>query len=98
MTDLNELERLYAAATMKPHTHPVDGMEFALAIHAAFPALAAELRALREYALMDANCPCCQQTETCEDECTFKDDCPDDYPRLEAARNALQSVERARRE
>ena len=86
MTNLDELERLYAMPETRPFTIK----------HV--PALLAEVRALREYALMDANCPCCQQTETCEDECTFKDDCPDDYPRLEAARNALQSVERARRE
>lgn len=47
------------------------------------------VKELRNYALMDANCPCCGQDAICEDECTFADDCPSDFPRMVAARAAL---------
>lgn len=47
---------------------------------------------LREYALMDANCPCCGTTDVCEEGCTFADDCPNEYPRMEAARAALDKA------
>jgi hypothetical protein len=44
---------------------------------------------LEDYARFDANCPCCDGTEACGDGCTFAEDCPNDVPRMEAARYAL---------
>jgi len=45
---------------------------------------------LREYALADALCPCCDQTETCLDGCTFAEDCPTEAERMVRAREALK--------
>lgn len=49
---------------------------------------------LRDYVKMDANCPCCDCTDTCDPECTFKDDCPSDYPKMARAREVLAEVSR----
>ena len=48
-----------------------------------------EMAALRAFAEMAANCPCCDGTLRCDPECTFEDDCPDDVWRMMAARDAL---------
>ena len=47
------------------------------------------LERLRQYAMADATCPCCDSNAICEDGCTFMDDCPDEHKRMEAARFAL---------
>ena len=53
-----------------------------------------EIDRLRNYALMDANCPCCGQDLECEDDCTFRQDVPEaDYERQCAARYALTGRE-----
>jgi len=50
---------------------------------------AAEIARLREYALADARCPCCDNAERCVDDCTFAADCPAEWQRMVAARTAL---------
>lgn len=52
--------------------------------------LQAEIERLREYIAYDANCPCCNQNEECEEGCTFKDDCPDGAEKMEMARKILR--------
>lgn len=37
----------------------------------------------------ECNCPCCEQTRECSDECTFADDAPHDAERMAGARAAL---------
>ena len=58
---------------------------------------AEEIERLQNYVEMDANCPCCQQTYVCEDECTFVDDAPDDYKRMMFARSVLTPNDGAKR-
>lgn len=48
-----------------------------------------EIERLQSYIEMDANCPCCQQTYVCEDDCTFVDDAPDGYKQMMFAREML---------
>jgi hypothetical protein len=50
---------------------------------------AAEIERLREYAISDARCPCCDNAERCVDDCTFAADCPVEARRMAAARTAL---------
>lgn len=38
--------------------------------------LRAENERLRSYVTTNASCPCCEETEQCLPECTFKDDAP----------------------
>jgi hypothetical protein len=49
----------------------------------------AEIERLREYAISDARCPCCEQTDKCLDDCTFAADWPAGAQRTAAARAAL---------
>jgi len=48
-----------------------------------------ELERLRNYVLLDANCPCCRENWKCLPDCTFEEDCPDEADRMKAARYAL---------
>jgi hypothetical protein len=48
-----------------------------------------EIARLREYAISDARCPCCDNAERCVDDCTFAADCPVEARRMAAARTAL---------
>jgi hypothetical protein len=52
-------------------------------------ALEEERERLRAYVLSDAECPCCEETEACFDDCTFRADCPDGWERMVAARETL---------
>ena len=38
-------------------------------------------------------CPCCEETETCLDGCTFRKDCPDEARVMAEAREAMQGGE-----
>lgn len=38
----------------------------------------------------DARCPCCDEVDACDDECTFSEDCPTDAERMEYVRDALR--------
>jgi len=49
----------------------------------------AELERLREYARAHARCPCCDNAERCEDDCTLAADCPAEWQLMVAARTAL---------
>ncbi len=51
--------------------------------------LQTENERLRDYVLVRAQCPCCDELAVCHEECTFKHDCPDEYIDIEAARAAL---------
>ena len=51
-----------------------------------------EIVRLREYALADARCACCETTDRCQDDCTFALDCPVEAARMVAARTALGEV------
>lgn len=50
---------------------------------------------LEDFALLYASCPCCEGTETCDEECTFASDCPNEHTRMLMARDALQPEERS---
>jgi hypothetical protein len=50
---------------------------------------AAEIERLREYVRTDAQCPCCDTTERCADDCAFAADCPAQWQRMVAARKTL---------
>ena len=52
--------------------------------------LHAELERLREYVGNDCRCPCCNSTDVCVSWCTFADDCPDGWERMQAARKAME--------
>ena len=32
------------------------------------------------------NCPCCNENKECDPECTFSVDCPEDYEKMQQAR------------
>ena len=49
----------------------------------------AEIARLRHYAIADARCPCCEQTDKCLVDCTFAADWPAGAKRTAAARAAL---------
>lgn len=51
--------------------------------------LRAEIARLRHYAIADARCPCCEQTDKCLLDCTFAADWPAGAKRTAAARAAL---------
>ncbi len=38
----------------------------------------------------DAFCPCCQESEVCDPDCTFATDCPENWERMILAREALR--------
>ena len=40
--------------------------------------------------ILDARCPCCDEVDACDDECTFSEDCPTDAERMEYVRDALK--------
>lgn len=40
--------------------------------------------------IVDARCICCDEVDECVDECTFSEDCPDDFERMEYVRGALR--------
>lgn len=40
--------------------------------------------------ILDARCPCCDEVDACDDECTFSEDCPTDAERMEYVRDALR--------
>ena len=48
-----------------------------------------EIERLRQYAIVDARCPCCEQTDKCLDDCTFSADWPAGAQRTAAARAAI---------
>lgn len=48
-----------------------------------------EIERLKSYVEGQAMCPCCEGILACEEDCTFAADCPDDYDRMMAARDAL---------
>ena len=53
-----------------------------------------ELERLRAYIATDARCPCCEETETCLDGCTYEQDVgtySDDYQRMIGAREVLKA-------
>lgn len=52
----------------------------------------AEIDRLREWIACDIRCPCCQQIQTCSDDCTFSVDAPVEYERMEIARDFLAPV------
>lgn len=37
----------------------------------------------------EASCPCCQKKDECEEDCTFKDDAPSSYERMQYIRELL---------
>ena len=39
-----------------------------------------------------ANCPCCGESEKCEEGCTFITDCPDGYEIMQEAREVLEKT------
>lgn len=39
-----------------------------------------------------AHCPCCEEFETCAEECTFGTDCVSEHARMMEAREAIRSV------
>lgn len=39
-----------------------------------------------------AECPCCEQRTECDEECTFGEDCPDDYEQMQYFRSLLYEV------
>lgn len=47
---------------------------------------------LRSFFEMDAICPCCCETEVCAEDCTFKDDAPADFEKMENARKVLKAT------
>ena len=49
-----------------------------------------ELKRLRDWLVVETNCPCCQQTERCTDDCTFETDAPDGYTHIEEVRALLR--------
>lgn len=51
-----------------------------------------EIDCLREWIACDIRCPCCQQIQTCSDDCTFSVDAPVEYERMEIARDFLAPV------
>lgn len=51
-----------------------------------------EIDRLREWIACDIRCPCCQQIQTCSDDCTFSVDAPVEYERMEIARDFLAPV------
>ena len=57
--------------------------------HCLVEKLAAEIERLRDYVRTEARCPCCDTTERCESDCTFAADCPVQWQRMVAAREAL---------
>ena len=40
--------------------------------------------------ILDARCPCCDEVDACDDECTFSEDCPTDAERMEWVRGVLK--------
>ncbi len=55
------------------------------------------IRKLESYLERDALCPCCDELEQCNDECTFEKDsylnhCYDRYHRMIEVRNLLSEV------
>lgn len=44
---------------------------------------------LTEYVFALCNCPCCNEHETCVDDCSFEEDAPSEYEQMAAARRAL---------
>lgn len=65
-----------------PNAVPVSAKELAR--------LKEHLARLMDYVLMDANCPCCDRNDVCDQECTFAEDNPNDVARMEAARYACK--------
>ena len=41
------------------------------------------------YLAYDANCPCCLRDDECEEGCSFAEDAPQDFERMQMAREAL---------
>ncbi len=51
---------------------------------------------LLAFMAFDAHCPCCDQAETCEDGCTFSEDCPGDYNDMVVAREVIAQAKAAK--
>ena len=49
-----------------------------------------QLEKLKDFVGYYANCPCCQQSDICLEECTFVEDSPGDFEIMEIARGALK--------
>lgn len=47
------------------------------------------LKRLSEYVEADCHCPCCDTDRHCMGGCTFRDDSPDGWERMVAARKAM---------
>ncbi len=41
------------------------------------------------YLAYDASCPCCLREDVCEEGCSFEEDAPQDFERMQMARAAL---------
>lgn len=75
---MNIIDRLKIEQRKEPH-EPIWGDAIA------------EIERLREGIIMcDCTCPCCSETETCLDDCTFADDCPNEHERMCYYRELLQ--------
>ncbi len=44
---------------------------------------------LRAWLLADAICPCCGQADVCAEECTFEQDCHNEFERISNVRELL---------
>jgi len=48
------------------------------------------LEKLRDFVSFYANCPCCQKSDVCVENCSFEQDCPSDWEIMQQAREALR--------
>ena len=45
---------------------------------------------LYDWLIHEALCPCCDEVDACDDECTLSEDCPSDAERVTYARDVLK--------